>query len=166
FRILRPVGPSGGLHRLSKTGAWYRCSRLGESDGGRLARRRRHSLLAGCSRHLHRSNLRARTEPSALCDSITNVTRGPSPPGTMRWRRLGLCFQPDGRLAWMRTHASTCVALPSAGEQIRVYFSSRDSENRSSIGFIELDLGDPTRILRLSESPVLSPGERGSFDDS
>jgi predicted GH43/DUF377 family glycosyl hydrolase len=52
------------------------------------------------------------------------------------------------------------------GDQVRVYFSSRDSQKRSSIGFVELALGDPGKVLQLSESPVLAPGERGAFDDS
>jgi hypothetical protein len=58
------------------------------------------------------------------------------------------------------------VALPVSGDLVRVYFSSRDSQNRSSIGFVELGLGDSGTVRRLSESPVLAPGERGAFDDS
>lgn len=84
----------------------------------------------------------------------------------MRWRKLGLVYAPDGSKPWMRTHAANPVAEPMGGGRIRVYFSSRDGENRSSIGFVEFDVANPTTILRESDEPVLGPGELGMFDDS
>ena len=45
-------------------------------------------------------------------------------------------------------------------------FSARDAENRSSIGWVEIDMKAPTRVLAESTEPVLRPGEDGFFDDS
>jgi len=84
----------------------------------------------------------------------------------MRWEKLGQIFCPTGESDWMQTHASNPVAEPIGGGLVRVYFSCRDRENRASIAFVEIDLDDPRRILRLSDTPVLGPGETGAFDDS
>jgi hypothetical protein len=84
----------------------------------------------------------------------------------VRWRKLGRIYTPDGSRPWMRTHAANPVAEPLGGGLVRVYFSSRDDDNRSSIGFVEIDMANPTTVLRESTEPVLSPGELAMFDDS
>lgn len=48
----------------------------------------------------------------------------------------------------------------------RVYFSGRDRDNQSYIGYVDIDLAKPTEIVGMSEKPVLSPGLLGTFDDS
>lgn len=84
----------------------------------------------------------------------------------MRWRRLGRIFAPDGQCAWMRTHAANGVARRVAGSVHRVYFGARDEQNRSSVGFVDIDLARPGAILGVSREALLGPGERGAFDDS
>jgi hypothetical protein len=66
----------------------------------------------------------------------------------------------------VRTHAANPTPEHVAGDRFRVYFSGRDDENRSSIGFVEIDLADPRTILREAQEAVLGPGELGMFDDS
>ena len=66
----------------------------------------------------------------------------------------------------MRSHAANPVAEPIGGSEIRVYFSSRDADNRSSIASIDISLDDPTTILREASEPVLTPGDLAMFDDS
>jgi hypothetical protein len=65
----------------------------------------------------------------------------------------------------MRSHAANPVAEHIEGDRFRIYFSSRDEKNRSSIAFVEIDLKDPSHILRESDDPVLGPGDLGMFDD-
>jgi len=66
----------------------------------------------------------------------------------------------------MLSHAANPVA-ESLGESLcRIYFSTRDGRNRSSIAWLEVDLRAPTKVLRIAEQPVLSPGRVGAFDDS
>ncbi|HYH09787.1 MAG TPA: hypothetical protein VEK11_22250 [Thermoanaerobaculia bacterium] len=84
----------------------------------------------------------------------------------MTWQKLGLVFRPDNLYPWMRTHAANCVAMRLEGSRYRVFFSTRDERNRASIAFVEFDLDEPRRILRIADRPVLSPGEAGLFDDS
>jgi hypothetical protein len=85
---------------------------------------------------------------------------------SQRWKRLGPVFQPRGERPWMQTHAAVPIAQHLQGDRFKVYFSSRDAQNRSHTGFVVIDLRRPTEILDLSATPVLAPGELGAFDDS
>jgi hypothetical protein len=84
----------------------------------------------------------------------------------MRWRKLGRIFCPDHESDWMRTHAANAVPLRLGGDRYRVYFSTRDAESRSSVGWVEIDLRRPQTILAVAKEPVLAPGPIGAFDDS
>lgn len=84
----------------------------------------------------------------------------------MRWCKLGQVFAPDGGVEWMTSHAA-CPATEQLDEhRFRIYFSPRDSCNRSAIACLEIDIRDPQKILRLSARPVLQFGRRGAFDDN
>ncbi len=82
-----------------------------------------------------------------------------------RWRKLGLLFAADGSRPWLLTHAANPVAEP-LGDRVRVYFSSRDGQNRSHVGCFTFDPGRPGQVTDLAERPLVSPGAPGLFDDS
>lgn len=64
----------------------------------------------------------------------------------------------------MKSHAQVPTPLVGAG-LIRVYFSSRPDRNVSLTTFVDLDLENPTRILRLNPNPILELGKLGTFDE-
>ena len=64
------------------------------------------------------------------------------------------------------SHAANPTAEPLGGDLFKIYFSTRDQKNRSSIGHITIDIREPTRVLEEATEPVLSPGELAMFDDS
>jgi hypothetical protein len=66
----------------------------------------------------------------------------------------------------MRTHAQIPVADPLEGGIVRIYFGTRDEENRTSTGCVEVAAAEPGRVLSVCQQPVLAPGPRGAFDDS
>jgi beta-1,4-mannooligosaccharide phosphorylase len=82
------------------------------------------------------------------------------------WRKLGRVYVPDGSKSWMRTHAANPIPDHLDGDRYRVYFSTRDERNRSSIAFVDIDLRDPPTILGEAEEPLLGPGDLAMFDDS
>jgi len=84
----------------------------------------------------------------------------------MQWKKLGQVFAPDNHFPWMKSHAANTVAEHLYNDVFRVYFSCRDGENRSHIGYIEVDINPPFNISSISEQPVIGPGEVGTFDDS
>jgi len=84
----------------------------------------------------------------------------------MRWVKKGLIFKPEGQFDWVMTHAMLPVADRLSGDYYRIYFSGRDRLNRSSIGYVEVNMNEPQSVLHLSEKPVLGLGALGSFDDN
>ena len=84
------------------------------------------------------------------------------------WERLGRIFTAEDGPSWMCSHASHPVLIPFESEPIRsrIYFTSRDSQNRSHITWLDIDVNNPRHAIAVGESPLLSPGPRGSFDDS
>ncbi len=82
----------------------------------------------------------------------------------MKWKKLGLIFCPNGELWWIRTHASLPTPVKIGGDVYRVYFASRDDDNRSRIGYIDINIKKPNKIINISKEPVLDIGKLGDFD--
>ncbi len=82
------------------------------------------------------------------------------------WIKKGLIFKPEGQFDWCATHAMLPVADNMGGDIYRIYFSGRDVCNRSLIGFVDVDIKNPQKILNISEKPILSLGSLGAFDDN
>ncbi len=82
----------------------------------------------------------------------------------LAWKKQGLIFVPDPSRPWMRSHAAVPVPLQMEGSRYRVFFSSRDQTNRSHVGYFDVDLADPARVIATSPEPVLTPGEIGCYD--
>jgi hypothetical protein len=84
----------------------------------------------------------------------------------MSWKRLGVVFVPDGKQPWARSHAALPTPVHVAGDVFRFFFSSRDAEKRSHVGWVDIEVSDTPRVVEAAGEPVLSPGEDGTFDDS
>lgn len=83
----------------------------------------------------------------------------------MMWRKIGKIYQPSGELDWARSHAANPIPEHVEGDIFRIYFSARDANNRSSIGYVVVDLAAGGRVLEVPREPVLRPGDLGMFDD-
>lgn len=83
-----------------------------------------------------------------------------------RWKKHGLVLRPDASLPWMRTHCMLPTPFSLGNGLYRIYFSGRDEQNRSNIGFAVVDLNADCKVLEYSSNPVLVPGELGCFDDN
>jgi hypothetical protein len=84
----------------------------------------------------------------------------------MRWRKLGRVYRPAGDLWWARSYAHLPTPELLDDRTIRVYFASLDGQRYGRVGFVDLDVGDPTRVRRASAEPVLDLGPPGGFDDA
>lgn len=92
----------------------------------------------------------------------------------MRWKKIGRIFAPDAYRkdmncptpAWMISHASVPIAELIADDLFNIYFSCRDSHNRSVTGRLVIDLKRPLDVLAIDHTPILQPGQLGTFDDS
>jgi len=68
-------------------------------------------------------------------------------------------------MEWMHSHGVVPIAKPIGDFRYRIYFTPRDKLNRSHMGWLDIDIRNPTQVLRLAERPLLSPGAIGMFDD-
>lgn len=84
----------------------------------------------------------------------------------MPWRKVGLIFSPENRAPWYVSHALVPIAEQLEDDLFRVYFSGRDAQGRSRIGYFTFDITQPKTILETSQKPVLDLGLLGAFDDS
>ncbi len=80
------------------------------------------------------------------------------------WQKHGMIFHVDKHADWMHSHASFPKAIVLQ-DRIRVFFTTRDKDNRGRMGYVDVDVNDPTQVLGHSDKPVLDLGEPGTFDD-
>jgi predicted GH43/DUF377 family glycosyl hydrolase len=84
----------------------------------------------------------------------------------MKWMKGGLVYSPEGHASWAVHSALQPTPLVLDSGVIRMYAGFRDQQGVSSVGFVDLDAHDPSRVLRVSERPVLTQGRPGTFDDN
>src|SRR5688572_2499175 len=80
------------------------------------------------------------------------------------WVKKGLVFSPKNEGGWMKSHAQVPTPLV-CDNFVRVYFSSRPEPTVSLTSFVDLDISDPTKVLRICEKPILPLGKPGTFDE-
>lgn len=83
---------------------------------------------------------------------------------TQKWQKLGVIFHVDGNHDWMHSHASFPKALVYP-DKIRVFFTTRDKNQRGRVGYVDVDIDDPIKIIHVPTKPILDVGEPGTFDD-
>lgn len=96
---------------------------------------------------------------------------GSPPVREFKWEKLGLTFALDSldRPLWMNAYAQAPSTL-ILEDRLRIYFSTRPPQDESGqfvsyTGFADFDLEDPTKLIGISPSPVISLGDRGAFDE-
>ena len=82
------------------------------------------------------------------------------------WRKKGLIFKADAVHEWWFSHTMAPSAILIDPQRIRIFCGCWNSSKISSIGFIDVDADNPSRILDVSKDPVLVPGRPGTFDDN
>jgi len=83
------------------------------------------------------------------------------------FKKVGLLFCPDGTNPKMRTHAANPVGIHLRDDIFRIFFGSRDDNQRSHIWYLDVELKDDKfNLLGLAEHQVIAPGALGAFDDS
>lgn len=84
----------------------------------------------------------------------------------MKWEKLGRIFNPCGQFEWVVSHAMLPVVDHISGDLYRIYFSGRDAENISRIGYVVIDINNPLHVIELSKRAVVDIGLLGCYDDN
>lgn len=83
---------------------------------------------------------------------------------TARWHKLGLLYSlPDGGLhPKLRSHVANPLPVHIDGDIYRIFFCSRDVENRSSVGGVDINI-ITRQVIRQYCQPFFEHGLSGSF---
>jgi hypothetical protein len=80
----------------------------------------------------------------------------------MHWRKLGQLYRPENVHPKLKTHAANPLAVSLSGDVYRIFFSGRDGQNRSSIGFVDVDIVR-RELVSICDKPVFEYGPANSF---
>lgn len=83
----------------------------------------------------------------------------------MRWEKRGLIYNAPGTPGWKNQFAMLPTPI-MLGEKLRIYLGFCDEKNVGRIGYVDVDPDDPSKIIAVSDKPVLDIGEKGCFDDN
>ncbi len=84
----------------------------------------------------------------------------------MKWKKYGHIFVPDGSQDWAMSHAQVPIVQQIDEATLRVYYGTRDAQNRTRISFFDTRADAPEDIIYVHDAPLLPLGEAGFFDDS
>jgi predicted GH43/DUF377 family glycosyl hydrolase len=82
------------------------------------------------------------------------------------WKKSGMVHQAPDNVWWAKSHAMMPTPLKIGDDLLRIYFASTDKNTVGRIGFVEVLISDPIKVLTCSNTPVFNIGEPGAFDDS
>lgn len=83
------------------------------------------------------------------------------------WEKIGRLIAPDPNTMWMATHTGASFAMDLDDKGLfDIYVTGRDSNNRSHIGRIQININNPLKSLSISSHPIFSPGTPGTFDEN
>lgn len=80
----------------------------------------------------------------------------------LRWTKLGQLYCPEAIHPKLASHAANPLAVLLDGDVYRVFFSGRDKQNRSSVGYVDVDI-IKREVLYICDKPVFVYGSEGSF---
>jgi hypothetical protein len=82
----------------------------------------------------------------------------------MKWEKKGLIYRINKSIPWSQSHTQVPV-VDSFTDKFRIYFGTRDVNNKSRIGYIDVEKNNPKKIIYVCKKPVLDIGKPGGFDD-
>jgi hypothetical protein len=80
------------------------------------------------------------------------------------WRKLGLIYRlkRENRHSKLLTHTANPLPVHLHGDIYRIFFSSRDVNNRSSVGGVDIDIVRGI-VIKEYDEPFFVHGDKGSF---
>ena len=81
-----------------------------------------------------------------------------------QWHKTGLLYCPaeTGRHPKLLTHAANPLPVHLAGDTYRIFYSGRDSRQRSSVGAVDVDIVRQ-QVVRDHQEPFFQHGVEGSY---
>lgn len=83
----------------------------------------------------------------------------------MRWEKKGLIYCPNNESEWKNQFAMLPTPI-LLGNILRIYLGICDKNNVGRIGYVDVEPDNPSKIIKVSDKPVLDIGMKGCFDDN
>lgn len=80
----------------------------------------------------------------------------------MKWEKIGQIFTIKNNNEYLVSHASNPLPIPLKGNIFRVFYSGRNKNNKSSVGFVDIDIIDK-KIINYPSTPLIKYGKPNSF---
>lgn len=80
----------------------------------------------------------------------------------MKWKKLGQIFFFSEMHEKLKSHASNPLAIRLENDIYRIFYSSRDNSNKSTVTFVDIDI-IKNRIIYVNRKPVFEYGCQDSF---
>lgn len=79
-----------------------------------------------------------------------------------KWKKLGQIFIPNNDNPFLQSHASNPLPVHLQDDIFRVFYSGRNIENKSSVGFVDIDI-ETKELINYLKEPLVTFGEESSF---
>lgn len=80
----------------------------------------------------------------------------------MKWVKKGQIFEVNNTNEFLISHASNPLAVNIKDDVYRVFYSGRDKNNKSSVGYVDIDI-IKQNIIEACKTPLLTYGDQNSF---
>ncbi|MBF0603821.1 MAG: hypothetical protein HQL07_09020 [Nitrospirae bacterium] len=84
----------------------------------------------------------------------------------MRWKKLGLVYELEGKLPWAKSHAMIPTPVRLNEKIIRIFVTFCDDKGIGRPGYVDVSANDPLKVLDVSQQPLLELGKPGTFDEN
>ena len=81
------------------------------------------------------------------------------------WLKLGRIFEHPTNFAWSHTHAALPTPFILNDQKIRVFYTTRDEDQRSRVSYFDISRKELTKVTYVHDKPILELGELGTLDD-
>lgn len=90
------------------------------------------------------------------------MSRTPLRVFVVQWKKLGLVYKAGNIHPKLLGYAANPLPVWIGQDTYRVFFSGRDEQNRSSVGWVDIDIVQQ-RVLQVCDTPAFLHGQPGSF---
>jgi predicted GH43/DUF377 family glycosyl hydrolase len=84
----------------------------------------------------------------------------------MKWIKKGRIYQADGSLPWAKKYGFPPTPVRMSDDVLRLYMAFCDENTVGRIGYVDVAADEPSRILKIAQTPVLDIGAPGCFDEN
>jgi len=80
----------------------------------------------------------------------------------MKWEKIGQIFKTKNNNEYLVSHASNPLPIHLKDNIFRVFYSGRNKNNKSSVGFVDIDIVD-NKVINYPSTPLIKYGSPNSF---